>query len=157
MDIVIVYGTEYGNTERLARAMGAAVEMGNTVRVVGVAEAATLEGTGVDLLVVGAPTQIHGMKSLVKPFLATLPERHFGDVAAAAFDTKLPGATWKTGAASKGIADRLRQSGCRLVRPPESFIVEAGEGPLAEGEEARAVEWMKDATVAATPIGAAMA
>jgi len=154
MEIVIVFGTEYGNTERLARAMGAAVESGNTVRVLGVEAAASLDGAGVDLLVVGAPTQIHGMRNIVKPFLSELPERHFRDVAAAAFDTKLPGATWKTGAASKGIADRLEHAGLRLVRPPESFIVTESEGPLADGEEARAVAWMLDVAGAATPIGA---
>ena len=35
MDIVIVYGSQYGNTERLARAMGAALAPEHAVRVWG--------------------------------------------------------------------------------------------------------------------------
>ena len=154
MDIVIVYGSQYGNTERLAQAMGASLAPEHTVRVLGVQEAATLEGTGVDLLVVGAPTQIHGLRLLVRPFLGKLRDHGFGDVAAAAFDTRLPGSVGKTGAASKGIADRLAHAGCRLVRPPESFLVADSEGPLAEGEEARGIAWIRDVAAAASPIWA---
>lgn len=152
MEIVIVYASEYGNTERLARVMGEAVAAGNEVRVVSVADATDLEGDDIDLLVVGAPTQIHGLRSLAKPFLATLPARHFRDVAAAAFDTKLPGAAWKTGAASKGIAERLQAAGCRLVHPAQSFIVEEVEGPLSAGEEEHAASWMRAVVTAATPM-----
>jgi flavodoxin len=152
MDIVIVFASEYGNTERLARVMGETVESGNRVRVLGVDEALDLDGEGIDLLVVGAPTQIHGLRSLAKPFLATLPARHFRDVAAAAFDTKLPGSTWKTGAASKGVAERLERAGCRLVHPAQSFTVEDAEGPLSDGEEAHAASWIQSVVAAAQPI-----
>ncbi len=155
MDIVIVYGSQYGNTEHLAQAMGVSLAPEHTVRVLDVKEAATLEGTGVDLLVVGAPTQIHGLRLLVRPFLGSLRDRGFRDVAAAAFDTRLPGSIGKTGAASKGIADRLSHAGCRLVRPHESFIVADSEGPLAEGEEARGIAWIRDVAAAAAPIWAA--
>jgi hypothetical protein len=40
-----------------------------------------------------------------------------------------------------GIAKRLRHRGYRLAAPPEGFIVTGTEGPLREGELARAREW----------------
>jgi hypothetical protein len=42
---------------------------------------------------------------------------------------------------SSVIADRLVESGCRLVAKPQSFLVLGLEGPLAGGEEARASAW----------------
>ena len=73
-------------------------------------------------------------------------------MAAAAFDTRLPGPVSRTGAASSGIAHRLESAGCRLVVPPESFLVDASEGPIAEGEETRAGAWARTVVSAATPV-----
>ena len=44
-------------------------------------------------------------------------------------------------AVAAGIAKRLRNGGYRLAAPPEGFIVTGTEGPLREGELARAREW----------------
>jgi hypothetical protein len=59
---------------------------------------------------------------------------------AAAFDTRVDKAPWLTGAASRGIAKRLRRRGYRVLST-ESFLVEDSEGPLAEGEVDRARAW----------------
>lgn len=41
------------------------------------------------------------------------------------------------------IADRLTKQGRQLLLPPEGFGVKGAEGPLNDGELARAVEWRK--------------
>ncbi len=150
MNILIVYGSKYGNTRRLAEVMGAAIGPPHTVRVVEERDAEDLFGVDVDLLIVGSPTQIHGLHLIGRRFLGNLRRRAFGGVAAAAFDTRLPGPVSRTGAASSGIAQRLEAAGCRLVVPPESFLVAASEGPLAEGEETRAGTWARSVVGAAT-------
>ena len=67
--------------------------------------------------------------------------------AGAAFDTRVDVAALLSGRASKGIADRLRKHGCRLVADPESFLV-SKETHLLPHELDRAAEW--GATLAAS-------
>ena len=45
------------------------------------------------------------------------------------------------GYAAKRIADQLRRAGGILIVPPEGFFVEDTEGPLKQGELARAAAW----------------
>jgi flavorubredoxin len=155
MEILIVYGTQFGTTERLARAMGDALATDHAVRILRPREAAAVDGAEVDLVIVGTPTQMHGIRLLVRPFLAALEVRDYRDVAAAAFDTRMPGSLEQTGSAADGIARHLIDAGCRLVRPPEGFVVVGMQGPLADGEEARGVAWARDAALAAAPLTAA--
>ena len=60
---------------------------------------------------------------------------------AAAFSTRFDRSAALTGAAARGIARRLRRQGCTLVAKPESFFVIDSEGPLEDGEVARACAW----------------
>jgi hypothetical protein len=61
-------------------------------------------------------------------------------VLAASFDTRLSGIPALTGRASRGIARLLRGRGCRLVVPPESFLV-SSQNKLLPGEAERARSW----------------
>jgi hypothetical protein len=70
-----------------------------------------------------------------------LAERKGDGAKAAAFDTRIDKSPMLTGAASRGIAKRLRKVGYEVVADPESFVVEDSEGPLAEGELERAKAW----------------
>jgi flavodoxin len=141
MNVLVVYASQFGNTEKLARIMGAALEARHTVRVVSTKEARSLSGDGVDLLVVGSPTQMFGRRLLVRSFLDHLTSQRFGGLAAAAFDTRMGTPTEKNAAASETVAAGLRAAGCRLVAPPESFLVGGFTGPLVDGEEERARSW----------------
>lgn len=154
MNVLIVYASKFGNTRRLAELIGGSMRPEHLVRVVEQEAADDVFGMDVDLLVFGAPTQFHGLRLLGKRFLDDLHRHAYAGVAAAAFDTRLPGAVSLTGAASSGIAKRLEAAGCRLVVPPESFIVAESEGPLVDGEEARAIEWARVVAAAAAPVAA---
>jgi hypothetical protein len=116
-----------------------------------------------NLLVVGAPTHMHGLSTASSRQLArkaAKPESGLtldpdaggpalrdwlsglagGHVLAAAFDTRLVGVPALTGRASRGISRLLRRHGYRLVAPPESFVV-TKLNTLLDGESSRARRW----------------
>lgn len=140
MNVLIVYGSQFGTTEHLARVMGEALTPEHRVQVVPEKSARSLTGEGLDVLLVGAPTQFGGQRILVRRFLNGLRDHGFAGVAAAAFDTRSPGEESKTGAAARIIEEQLRAAGCAVVAPPEGFIVPNYKG-LAPGEEVRARAW----------------
>ncbi len=160
MKAVVVYESMYGNTHRVADAIGRGLAAGGEVVVIPVAQAAPALVTDADLLVVGGPTHAHGMSRAstrkaavdqakdnpidpasgagVREWLRTIPPLA---VSAAAFDTRAGVApALLTGRASKGIAKQLHQHGFGQVAEPESFLVDK-DNHLEPGEEARAEEW----------------
>jgi flavodoxin I len=141
MNIVIVYESQFGNTEQLARSMASALEDRHCVRVARGRAVNELTNDGIDLLFVGAPTQVHGLRLLVRPFLGGLRSRGFAGTPVAAFDTRMEGTKKSTGSAADVIAQRLQAGGCRLVAQPEGFVVSTLSGPLAAGEEDRGRAW----------------
>ena len=119
-----------------------------------------------DLLVLGAPTHVHGLPSArsrqaleqeagereakgealeyhptpaMRRFIDHLPEGDGRKVAC--FDTRFHRSVILTGSAARTMARKLRSRGYVLVGEPESFFVVDMEGPLAEGELERATAW----------------
>jgi flavodoxin len=150
MNGLIVYESMFGNTQRVAEAIGAALREQVPVDVKAIGELDQLP-PDLDLLVVGGPTYAHGVEAAMKAFLGRLPVGSLEGVMAAAFDTRLDWPKVLSGAASKGIAARLQGKGARLLAAPESFRVEDKDGPLVEGEEARAVAWGRQLATDLTP------
>jgi flavodoxin len=157
MTALVVYESLYGNTRDVAEAIASGL---GDARVSSVQEAMS-QVTKADLLIVGGPTHVHGLTSRrsraagvenargdlepgagegpgLRDWLADLPR--VANAQAAAFDTRAHGPRSLTGAASHGIARRLRRHGYRLLET-ESFLVDKSEGPLAEGELERARAW----------------
>ena len=140
MNGLVVYESMFGNTERVAEAIGAALGDRDSIAVKTISEIDELP-RDLDLLVVGGPTYAHGVEAAMKAFLDRLPAGSLAGVMAAAFDTRIDWPKLLSGAASKGIAQRLQHKGARLIAGPESFRVADKDGPLVEGEEARAIAW----------------
>jgi Flavodoxin len=160
MRALVVYESMFGNTRDIAQAIAEGMGSRFATEVVEVSRAGTVFGPQMDLLVVGGPTQGFGLSrpgtresagrmapdGLVSPaigvreWLADLPAPA-GDVAAAAFDTRLGKPRWLTGSAAQRIAKRLRLAGYRLVAEPTSFVVGSTTGPLVDGERDRARRW----------------
>jgi hypothetical protein len=161
---VVVYESMYGNTRAVADAIGQGLGTVDEVVVVPVAEAAPELLASADLVVVGAPTHVHGLPRPttrkaaaeaaaagatdlvlepaargpgVREWLASL-----GPVSAraAAFDTRVRGPAALTGRASHPISRGLRRHGLRELGAPESFFV-TRDNDLEPGEESRAREW----------------
>ena len=141
MKTLIVYDSTYGNTEKIAQAIGEAI--GDQALRVGQANPADLKGF--DLVIVGSPT--HGGRPTpeIQSLLKASPALE--GLSAAAFDTRHV-SKWTVlfGYAAVRIARSLERSGATLVAPPEGFFVLGTQGPLKDGELERAADWAKGLT-----------
>lgn len=140
MKSLVVYVTHKGNTRKVAEAIGDVLRQHGAAEVLPVDEAPLDLGADVDLLVVGGPTEGHGMTPEQRAYLDGLDAATLRGRAAAAFDTRINWPRLLSGSAADGIARRLRQFGARVVEPVGSFIVNT-EPELQSGELERAREW----------------
>jgi len=152
MKVLVVYDSYFGNTEKIARAVGSALGLtdGDIVKVSDVKPGQT---TGLDILIVGSPTRAFQASNGTKAFLKSLPSDALKGVKVAAFDTRMT-VDGKTpaflrvlvkifGYAAEPIARRLARKGGSQVLEPAGFLVDDTEGPLHEGELERAAEWVE--------------
>jgi flavodoxin len=151
MNAVVVYDSVFGNTAAVAKAIARGLEGGATVLLLRAADARPEHLSGADLLVVGSPTRGFRPTPDVANLIRSIPAKELTGTRGAAFDTRLdlayvePSAVRllvKTGGyAAKRISAGLQKAGATLVAPPEGFLVQGTEGPLGQGEEARAEAW----------------
>jgi flavodoxin len=151
MNAVVVFDSLHGNTERIAQAIGEALEPLGNVRVLRTTDVP--RGTTADAWVVGGPTQNHGMSPPLASLVHGMPGGCLRGVPVATFDTRYHYPRLMSGSAAHAAAGHLRRTGCRLVTEPESFYVREGApsaaGPkapddsehLEEGELERARAW----------------
>jgi flavodoxin len=151
MQALVVYDSVYGNTERVAHAIGNVLAARNEIRVRRVGDVNSADLANLNLLIVGSPTQQFRATPAIKKFIGGIRKGELKDVPVAAFDTRLgmedmpsrilPPFVKIFGYAAKPIADSLVNKGGKLVTPPEGFLVKGMEGPLKEGELERAATW----------------
>lgn len=143
MRVLVVYDSVYGNTEQIARAIGGAIA--NDVKILHVREVEPSELKGIDLLIIGAPTQGGRPTQTMQEFLKNVSEPDIKGINVAAFDTRIS-AKWVGifGYAAGRIAKSLKKKGGNLLLNPEPFFVEGTKGPLKEGEPERAVTWARE-------------
>jgi flavodoxin I len=147
MKTLVVYDSLYGNTEKIARAMGDAI----AGQVLCVGEVNPSDVKAADLLIVGSPTQGGRPTSAIRDLLEVLAPALKG-ANVAAFDTRHTSKwTLLFGYAAPRIARTLKRSGATLLVPPEGFFVEGTKGPLADGELERAAGWAKNAAKLTVP------
>jgi len=144
MKALVIYDSTFGHTEQIARAIADTLAERGSARALRVAKAGTIDLEGIDLLVLGCPTQRHKPTPAVQAFLGSIPRGALHGLPAAAFDTRYRKARWLTGSAARAVAKRLRKAGASLLLPGESFFVATREGPLQEGELQRATDWARE-------------
>ena len=164
MQALVVYESMFGNTHVVAASIADGLRETCEVTLVPVGAARAGLVAAADLLVVGGPTHLHGLSSAgsrqaaakaagkqathlsldpdadgpgLRDWLQDPPD---GRALAAAFDTRLADLPVFTGRASRSIGKLLKQHGCRLIAPPESFLVNH-QSTLLIGEAARARRW----------------
>lgn len=145
MKALVVYDSVYGNTEKVARAIGEAITPSGEVNVLRAGEASTSELASVDLLIVGSP--VHGGRPTpaVQDFLNKMTPQSLKDTKVTAFDTRATSKFAKIfGNAAGRIAGQLTKKGGLLIVPAEGFFVTGTKGPLKEGELERAAAWVKE-------------
>ena len=153
MKALILFDSYFGNTEKIARAIGSSLADKAEVEVLRVSEAKVEQIRGIQLLVVGSPTRGFRPSEATQAFLNSLPKDSLKGINAAAFDTRIDpaGVTSKMlkflvksfGYADKTMVSELQKKGASLVSIGQGFIVNGSEGPLKDGELERAAEWGK--------------
>jgi flavodoxin len=151
MKALVVYDSYFGNTEKVAQAIGQALGSQDEVEVRRASDVQPQQLAGLDVLVVGSPTRAFQATQGVKRLLRRIPARSLKGVRTAAFDTRVSiedvDSAFLTfmvnlfGYAAEPIARRLQRKGADQALAPEGFIVEGTEGPMREGELERAADW----------------
>ncbi len=144
MNTLIIYDSIFGNTAQIAQAIADKLGEHGTVQIMLTDAAGLVEMKEADVLIIGGPTQRHGLSPAMRALLERLPRRTLRGLGAAAFDTRYHMSAWKSGSAAPRIASKLKRTGASLILPPESFFVAAREGPLEEGELERAARWAEE-------------
>ena len=153
MKALIVYDSVYGNTEKIAKAIGGAIT--GDIKVLHTGETSSSDLKELDLLIVGSPTHGGRPTPAVKEFLSKIPSNALKNVDVTSFDTRFSAKSKGVGVgirvlvrvigyAAGRIANTLKDKGGYLVASPEGFIVEGNEGPLKQGELERAAGWAKE-------------
>ncbi len=153
MKALIVYDSFFGNTEKIALAIGKAFGNAKEVTICKAVNVKPNMLDGLDYLIVGSPTRAFSPSPATKSFLKGTPSKQLAGVKVAAFDTriamtdKVPGflrfMAKLFGYADKPILDALKKKGGQVTVPSEGFFVRGSEGPLKKGELERAVAWVK--------------
>jgi len=162
MRSLVVYESWFGNTRRIAEEIETALAEEGEAEIVSVDDPLP-SFLHVDLVVLGAPTHVHGLSS-ERSRTGALDQRGGGGEAGigargwidalplsggpsfAVFDTRAHAPELLVGSAAHTMARRLRKRGYRLAVDPESFFVHGTPGPLEDGELERAGEWGKALT-----------
>ena len=151
MNILIIYDTVYGNTEKVAQALQTALSAGNAVSLLKAHAASPAQAQQAHLLLVGSPTHGGRPTEAVKKLLDAIPAGGLKGKRAAAFDTSSAkqGEGWFVrgvidffGCASKRISADLSAKAAEVLGA-DTFLVRGREGSLLEGELERAQAWAK--------------
>lgn len=146
MNSLVIYGSRYGNTQKIAYAIAAGLRAWGPVEVMAAENAHGIRLHSYDLVVLGGPTEGHGVTKAMGDYIDQIGDACTG-INTAAFDTRLTWPKWMSGSAAVDIAKRLQGFGASLVAQPASFLV-AGKPPALEpGELERAEGWARSLAV----------
>lgn len=151
MKALIIYDSYFGNTEKIALAVGATFNSQDCAGVVRATELKPEQLQGVDLIIAGSPTRAFRPSEGLTKALNGLPAGALQGKKVAAFDTRISAEDTPSGFlrfmiklfgyAANPIAGMLKKKGGSLVQQPEGFYVKDTEGPLKDGELERAARW----------------
>jgi len=131
--IIVVYESKYGNTRRVAEAIGhgAGETPGVEVVVKELKEVDPNQLVEYDAILVGSPNHIGRATRGIRKFIDRLGKLNLEGKTAAAFDLYL-----QEGKAVRKMEKQLGEKapGLKLVAPGLSVRVEGMKGPIAEGE-----------------------
>ncbi len=140
MSVLVTYDSRFGGTKQIAEAIADALRPAGRERLTPVT-ANKLGPDDLELVVVGGPTERHGVTLPLRVIFDEIPPNALRRVAGAAFDTRLRMPALLSGSAAKVIAKRLRRAGANLLLSPKSFVVRQSDRRLQEGEVDRARAW----------------
>lgn len=140
MKSVVIYDSNYGNTQKVAEAI--ADELG--AKATNISSIKSSELTNLDLLIVGTP--IIGWKPTanIQEFLSKLESGQLNGVKATTFDTRVK--LFIHGDAMGKVADSLKNAGAKIFVNPTPFYIEGATAcpHLLNGELEKAKKWARD-------------
>ena len=152
---LILYRSHYGNTKQVAEAIAGEVRAeGHEAEVRDLRRKGFPDLSGIDFVVIGAPTRMARVTRKAKGALKRLKKRGFGARPVAVFDSYGPvptnpaelekGRKWLYPGAA-GIMEKLaRDLGLNVYRNSLRCEVKDLKGPIKEGELDRAAEFAKE-------------
>jgi flavodoxin len=143
MKALVVYYSQFGNTQQLAEAIAGVFQGRGAARTLSADRLTAADLQGVDLVVMGTPTHKMNLPQAVRPVFEKLPRRILRGVPIAAFDTSYKMSAFLARfTAAKRVDRKLRKLGGKRLVPPETFHVHHHhEGPLHDGEIERGKIW----------------
>jgi len=157
MKSLVVYESWFGNTREIAEEVALALSGEGEAELVSV-DAPLPSLHHVDLIVLGAPTHVHGLSGRRSREAAVEQRGEGGEIGigargwierlplcggplVAVFDTRAHKPELARRLAAHGMATRIKKRGYHLAVEPASFVVNGTPGPLEDGELERAAEW----------------
>ncbi|MBN1999280.1 flavodoxin family protein [candidate division KSB1 bacterium] len=150
-NVLILYDSVFGNTEKVALEMKKALAVHAKAKAVRIGDVMSDDLKDIDVLLVGSPTRKFSPTPAIKKFLKAIPGGGLKDVQVAAFDTRVDLRDVNSrilnffvgifGYAAEPMAALLRKKGGKEILAPEGFIVTGTEGPMRDGEFERARQW----------------
>jgi flavodoxin len=137
MKTLIIFDSNFGNTQKIAEAIAKEFETQATP----VSKVSIDELVGLNLVIVGSPINAWRPSERMGKFLAGLNKGQLKGIKAAAFDTRVK--LFIHGDAAKKIAKALENAGAEIIVEPQGFFVKGREGPLLDGEIEKASQWAK--------------
>ncbi len=148
MNILVVYDSYFGNTERIALAIKDSISEKNHVIIKKISNFADKDLAGIELIVIGSPTRAFRPTEVIRKFLKKIDIKKYKWIA---FDTgvnpdlinsKILKLMVKNfGYAAPYMAKIIKKSGGKMLLEPETFFVIGNEGPLVKGEIDRFQKW----------------
>ena len=152
MKVLVVFDSVFGNTQKVAAAIGEGIGEYAEVEVCAAGAFSQEKLQGLGFLIVGSPTRGFRPTPQIVKLLKNLPEKSLQDIKVAAFDTRILLSDIKSaplrfivktgGYAAKPISKMLTEKGGKLILPPKGFFVGGDQGPLKDGELERATDWI---------------
>ena len=141
MNALVLYESEFGNTQQIARAITSVLARHGAARLESIYRLGHSVLEGVDLLILGSPTQYQEATPDMLAWLDRIPPRALYGMPVGVFDTRYHLPRLLAGSAAESISKTIQQQGGNLIAPPKSFFVTEREGPLEAGEIERAASW----------------
>lgn len=141
MNTLILYDSQYGNTEQIAQAVAATLGSLGSVHTEHVNKQVVLICVNLICWCWVAQRRNGGLYPGDAVISGQPSPAALNGLVFACFHTRFHKPRWLTGSAARSMTKQLNKMGLLLLGPAESFFVQGQEGPLEAGELERAEIW----------------
>lgn len=153
MNILVIYDSLYGNTEKIAQYIAEKLKPNHKVIIERVTENTVQKVKGAELIIIGSPTHGFNASENTLKFIKSLNDEMLKNKKIALFDTRTVPADipkffrfmiQKAGYASPKLEKFFKSKGCKIVAESIGINVHGKEGPIVDGEMDRIDNWINN-------------